>query len=66
MFAFKSISDVWIFRLIRWAYGILFIIIGFLYNDAWAAFIFGGIFIITSFFKPTCGSGQCVLNNKQN
>ena len=66
MFKTKSISDVWIFRLVRWAYGIFFITIGFLYKDAWAAFIFGGIFIITSFFKPTCcASDTCSLDNKQ-
>ncbi len=55
----KKISPIMIYRLVRWAFGLFFITVGFLYKDAWPAFIFGGIFIITSFFTPH----QCVGNN---
>jgi hypothetical protein len=34
-----------------------------LYEDAWAAFIFGGIFFISSFFKPTrCLANNCIVH----
>lgn len=47
------------YRLVRWAFGLFFISVGFLYKDAWPAYIFGGIFFITSFFTPH----RCLGNN---
>ena len=53
-------SPLWMYRLVRWAFGAFFIAIGMLYKDAWAAYFFGGLFIITSFFKPTrCLGSDC-------
>ncbi len=64
---FKNIklSPLWLYRLVRWAFGAFFIAIGIMYKDAWAAYIFGGLFIITSFFKPVgCAGGNCGVDNK--
>jgi hypothetical protein len=61
----KTLSSVWMYRLVRWAFGVFFIIIGILYNDAWAAYIFGGLFIITSFLKPVgCVGGSCRVDKR--
>ncbi len=61
----KTLSSIWMYRLVRWAFGAFFIAIGVLYKDAWAAFIFGGLFIVTSFFKPVgCVGGNCSIDNK--
>jgi hypothetical protein len=59
-------SPVWTYRLVRWAFGLFFIAIGLLYEDAWAAYIFGGLFVTTSFFKPVgCVGGSCGVDKKQ-
>jgi hypothetical protein len=59
----KNMPSIWIYRLVRWAFGAFFIAIGFVYEDAWAAFIFGGLFIVTSFFKPIgCLGGNCSID----
>jgi hypothetical protein len=57
-----SISSIWMYRLVRWAFAAFFIAIGFLYVDAWAAFVFGGIFLVTGFFKPyRCIGDACEI-----
>ncbi len=62
-FSKPLLSPIAMYRLVRWAFGLFFITIGFLYEDAWAAFIFGGVFIVTSFFKPVgCIGGNCGIN----
>lgn len=61
----KSLSPLWMYRLVRWAFGAFFIAIGIMYKDAWVAYIFGGLFIITSFFKPVgCIGGACGVDKK--
>ena len=51
------------YRLVRWAFAAFFISIGLLYKDAWAAIVFGGIFLVTGFFKPTrCLGENCDIN----
>jgi hypothetical protein len=63
MFKNKSHSAIWFYRLVRWAFAAFFIAVGFLYQDAWVAFIFGGIFLVTSFFKPVrCLQDGCNIN----
>jgi hypothetical protein len=52
VFKNKSLSGIWFYRLVRWAFAAFFIAVGFLYQDASVAFIFGGIFLVTSFFTP--------------
>ena len=65
LYKYKTLSSVWMYRLVRWAFGAFFIAIGILYKDAWAAYIFGGLFIVTSFFKPIgCVDGNCSTDNK--
>jgi len=65
MFKGIHIKPIWVYRFVRWSFGLFFIGIGLLYADAWAAYIFGGIFLITSFLKPTCCVGaDCSINNK--
>lgn len=61
----KLLSPLWMYRLVRWAFGAFFIAIAILYKDAWVAYIFGGLFIITSFFKPVgCIGGDCGVEKK--
>ena len=63
----KHLPPIWIYRFVRWAFSAFFISIGLLYEDAWAAFIFGGIFLVTSFFKPTrCLGTDCSFDKKSN
>ena len=66
LFKYKTLSPVWMHRLVRCAFGAFFIAIGILYKDAWAAFIFGGLFIVTSFFKPVgCVGGNCSIDSSK-
>jgi len=61
-----SISAILMYRLVRWAFAAFFIAIGFLYEDAWAAFIFGGIFLVTGFFKPyKCLEASCDVSTSK-
>lgn len=55
------------YRLVRWPFAAFFIDIGFLYEDAWAAFVFGGILLVTGFFKPyrCLGAGCDVSPSKR-
>ncbi len=65
LFTKNIISPLWMYRLVRWVFGAFFIAIGMLYKDAWAAYLFGGLFIITSFFKPTgCIGANCSVETK--
>ncbi len=61
----NSLSNVWMYRLVRLAFGAFFIAIAIIYKDAWVAYIFGGLFIFTTFFKPVgCIGGDCGVNKK--
>ncbi len=61
----NSLSPVWMYRLVRLAFGAFFTAIAIMYKDAWVAYIFGGLFIITSFFKPVgCIGGECGIDKK--
>ncbi len=61
----NSLSPIWMYRLVRWAFGTFFIVIAIIYKDAWVAYIFGGLFLITSFFKPVgCIGGNCGVDIK--
>jgi hypothetical protein len=51
----KDIKRVILFSaLLRWAFGLLFIILGFVYYEegTWPVIFFGTIFLITGFFRP--------------
>ena len=41
-------------RLLRWAFGILFISLGMVYYEegTWPAILFGTVFFMTGFFRP--------------
>src|SRR5688572_11629262 len=61
-----TLSPVLVFRLVRWAFGAFIIIVGLIYKDAWATYLFGGLIIITSFFKPIgCAGTNCQLETKR-
>ncbi len=63
----KPISPIAVYRLVRWGFAAFFLLTGFLYEDAWAAFIFAGIFLITSFLKPyRCLGNDCDLETHKN
>lgn len=56
------LSPLWFYRLVRWGFGGFFIVVGAVYEGAWAAYIFGALFIITSFLKPTrCVGNDCSI-----
>ncbi|MFT3945744.1 MAG: hypothetical protein QM763_02125 [Agriterribacter sp.] len=65
----KSVRTViWLSRILRWAFGILFITIGILYlrHDGWPAIIFGVAMIVTGFFCPKrCINDSCNLSAGQ-
>lgn len=64
LFYKMKFSSIWMYRLVRWAFGALFIAIGFFYEDAWSAYIFGALFIATSFYKrPRCLDNNCSITN---
>lgn len=55
-----NISPLLIYRLVRLAFGIFFIAVGFMYPDGWPCFLFGGLFIATAFLrKPGCVGDSC-------
>lgn len=59
----KLLPSISMYRLVRWTFGSFFIAIGLLFKDAWAAYIFGGLFIVNSFFKPAgCAGGSYAMN----
>ena len=65
LFSKLTFSPVLMFRLVRWAFGAFFITVGLIYKDAWAAYLFGGLIIITSFFKPIgCAGANCSVDAK--
>ena len=39
-------------RVLRWSLGALFIWVGWHFEGAWPAYIFGGILFVTGFFRP--------------
>ena len=54
-------------RLLRWGFGVLFISIGIAYYNegAWAAILFGAIFLVTGFFRPKrCLQEDCKVTPK--
>lgn len=54
-------------RLLRWGFGVLFTTIGIVYYNegAWAAILFGGIFLVTGFFRPKrCLQEDCKVTPK--
>ncbi len=54
------------YRLVRWIFGLFFILVGILYPDAWAAYIFGALFLITSFLKPVgCAGANCSIEDNK-
>ena len=61
----KSINPIWIHRLLRLAFGAIFIAVGLQSNGELAPLIFGAIFIITAFLKPIgCLGGNCTVDEK--
>lgn len=62
----KEINRVIIFnRLLRSAFGTLFISVGVIYYNegGWAAILFGAIFLVTGFFRPKkCLEEGCDIN----
>ena len=50
----SSENAVWFSRLLRWALGVFFMIVGFIYYSAggWPAILFGAVYFITGFFRP--------------
>lgn len=58
-------SALWFYRIVRWTFAAIFISIGLISTDGYSAIIFGGIFLITSFLKPTaCIGDNCSTKNK--
>ncbi len=63
MMQINKIPSIWLYRGVRWFFGLLFIGIGISFKDGWPAIIFGAIFIVTSFFKPhRCIDTSCTIN----
>lgn len=53
-------------RLLRWAFGILFISLGLVYYEegTWPAILFGTVVFITGFFRPKrCLEEGCEINS---
>lgn len=45
---------IWLSRSLRWGIGAIFVTVGILYfkEGGWPALLFGGVMIITGFFRP--------------
>ncbi|QEH43010.1 hypothetical protein [Chitinophaga sp. XS-30] len=51
---------LWVNRIIRWGIGLSLIWFGGGLEGKWPALLFGGIFILSGFFRPRgCMGGQC-------
>jgi len=59
------INPVWLYRVVRIGFGAIFATVGFLYEDAWPAYLFAAIFFITAFMRPRrCVEDQCSTNDR--
>jgi hypothetical protein len=57
-------TAVWFHRIFRWSLGLLFLGAGiaFYRDGSWPAIVFGGLLVLTGFFKPRrCVDDQCDL-----
>ncbi|HRP30582.1 MAG TPA: DUF2892 domain-containing protein [Agriterribacter sp.] len=66
--ASSSKKVIWFSRLLRWALGVLFIAIGWMFfeDGGWPALVFGAVFFVTGFFRPKrCIEDGCELPARQ-
>ena len=57
----KHLPVIWIYRIIRVAFGILFTVVGIKYYNegGWPAILFGALFLVTAFLRPR----RCMADN---
>ena len=58
-----SRKAIWLSSILRWAIGIVFLTLGFIFrkeDDPWILFLFGTVLFVSGFFRPRrCIDDQC-------
>ena len=59
---------IWFSRLVRWSFGVVFIVSGIVHYDskAWLTIAFGAVILITGFLKPKRCIGGCPVDQRES